>query len=192
MRLQKRFIYPLFFILFISYGCFADEPNTSTSEEQPSTLTSEEQPDNKMLINNKPITIDANNQQIDIDKNIITFSGKVQITQDGLTILADKVIVTDMQDSTKQKITAYGNPVNFKQILPQNNKVVTGHSGQVIYDVKKNTVTLLNNAELFQQDNHVVSSIITYNVKKQLIIAQPKKGRVKSTIIASQVKEINK
>ena len=192
MRLQKRFIYPLFFILFISYGCFADEPNTSTSEEQPSTLTSEEQPDNKMLINNKPITIDANNQQIDIDKNIITFSGKVQITQDGLTILADKVIVTDMQDSTKQKITAYGNPVNFKQILPQNNKVVTGHSGQVIYDVKQNTVTLQNNAELFQQDNHVVSSIITYNVKQQLILAQPKNGRVKSTIIPSQVKEINK
>ena len=105
MRLQKRFIYPLFFMLFISYGCFADEPNTSASEEQH---------DKKMLVNNKPITIDANNQQIDIDKNIITFSGNVQITQDGLTILADKVIVTDMQDSTKQKITAYGNPVNFK------------------------------------------------------------------------------
>lgn len=183
MRLQKRFIYPLFFMLSISYGCFADEPNTSTSEEQH---------DKKMLVNNKPITIDANNQQIDIEKNIITFSGNVQIIQDGLTILADKVIVTDMQDSTKQKITAYGNPVNFKQILPQNNKVVTGHSEQIIYDVKQNIVTLRNNAELFQQDNKVVSSIISYNVKQQLILAQPKNGRVKSTIIPSQVKEINK
>lgn len=183
MRLQKQFIYPLFFMLSVSYGCFAEEPNIPTTEIQQ---------DKKMLVNDKPITIDANNQQIDIDKNIITFNGNVQIIQDGLTILADKVVITDMQDSTKQKITAYGNPVNFKQILPQNNKIVTGNSEQIIYDVKQNIVTLQNNAELFEQDNHMVSSVITYDVKKQLILAQPKKGRVKSTIVPSQVKEMNK
>ena len=70
---------------------------------------------------------------------------------------------------------------------------MTGHSQQVIYNVKENNIVLQGDAELFQQDNHISSSIITYDVKKQQIVAQPgKKGRVKSTIIPSQVKEMNK
>ena len=184
MRSKKQTFFPLFFMLCASFACFADESNVVTSS------ASQNQ---KMFADNKPITVDADNQQIDIEKNIITFNGNVQIIQEGLTIWADKVVVTDMQDTSKQKITAYGKPVKYKQILPQNKKIVTGHSQQVIYNVKENNIVLQGNAELFQQDNHISSSIITYDVKKQQIVAQPgKKGRVKSTIIPSQVKEMNK
>ncbi|MCX8642165.1 MULTISPECIES: lipopolysaccharide transport periplasmic protein LptA [unclassified Gilliamella] len=183
MKLQQQLLFPLFFMLSTSFACFAQEPAEPTSP----TKT-----DQKMFVDNKPITIDADNQQIDIDKNIITFIGHVQIVQEGLTIWADKVVITDMQDSTKQKITAYGNPVKFKQILPENNKIVTGHSDQIIYNVKQSNVVLQGKAELFQEDNHIVSQVITYDVKKQLIMAQPKNGRVKSTIIPSQIKEIKK
>ena len=172
MRSKKQKFFPLFFMLCASFACFADEPNEAASSASK---------DQKMFVDNKPITVDADNQQIDIEKNIITFNGNVQIIQEGLTIWADKVVITDMQDTSKQKITAYGNPVNYKQILPQNNKIVTGHSLQVIYNVKENNIVLQG------------SSIITYDVKKQQILAQPgKKGRVKSTIIPSQVKEMNK
>lgn len=184
MRLRKQAIYPLFFMLYVSFACFADEPNFEASSPHK---------DQKMVVNDKPITIDADNQQIDIEKNIITFSGNVQIVQDSLTIWADKVVITDMQDSTKQKITGYGNPVRYKQIMPKNNKVVTGHSSQVIYDVKESNIVLQGDAELIQQDNRIKSPIITYDVKKQRILAQPgNAGRVKSTIIPSQVKEMNK
>ena len=184
MRSKKQTFFPLFFMLCASFTCFADEPNVGVSSNSK---------DQKMFVDNKPITVDADNQQIEIDKNIITFSGNVQIIQDGLTIWADRVVITDMQDTSKQKITAYGNPVKYKQIFPQNNKIVTGHSQQVIYNVKKNNIVLQGNAELFQQDNHISSSLITYDVKKQQIVAHPgKKGRVKSTIMPNQVKEMNK
>lgn len=184
MRSHKQVVFPIILLLSISFGCFAEELDI-----QPSTST----PEQSTLINNKPITIDADNQQIDIDKNTITFSGNVLIVQEGLTIKADKVVITEMQDSAKQKITAYGNPVNFKQELPEQNKVVTGHSAQVIYNVKQNNVILKGKAELVQQDNHINSELITYDINRQQIVAQPgNKGRVRSTIIPSQVKEMNK
>lgn len=189
MNLQKRSIFPLFFLLLISFGSSADEPIISSS----SLSSAEPAKAPTTLIDNKPITIDADNQQIDIEKNTITFSGNVKIVQDGLTINADKVVITDMQDTAKQKITAYGKPVNFKQIMPEKKKNITGHSSQLVYNVKQNQVVLVGNAELFQQDNHISSALITYDVDKQQIIAQPgKSGRVKTTIIPSQVKEMNK
>lgn len=184
MSSLKQTVFSLILLLPISLSSFANEPS-----KQP-TDTKEE---HKIFADNKPITIDANNQHIDIEKNIITFIGNVIIVQDGLTINADKVVITDMQDTEKQKITAYGNPVNYKQILPEKNKIVTGHSAQVIYNVKQNNVVLQGNAELFQQDNHIISNQITYDIKKQQILAQSgKNGRVKSTIIPNQVKGTNK
>lgn len=185
MKSQKQVFFSILLLLSIHFGCMADEPLI-----QPSTKSVQS---SNTQVNNKPITIDADNQKIDIDKNIVTFSGNVRIVQDGLTINADKVVITEMQDSIKQKITAYGNPVNFKQILPESNKVVTGHSLQIIYNIKQNNVILQGDAELFQQDNHISSALITYDVNRQLIVAQPGKNeRVKSTIIPNQVKEMNK
>lgn len=186
MSSQKKVILPLFLLLSVSFCCFADQSNIQISHEN-----QEQTP--KTTINNKPIAIDADNQQIDIEKNTITFSGNVNIVQDELTIIADKVVITDMQDSSKQKITAYGKPVKFKQILPEKNKIVTGHASQVIYSVKDNKVTLQGNAHMYQQDNHVSSELITYDVKKQYITAHSNNNaRVKSTILPNQVKEMNK
>ncbi|MWP62849.1 lipopolysaccharide transport periplasmic protein LptA [Gilliamella sp. Pas-s25] len=180
MSSLKQVVCSLILLLPISLSSFANGPTT-----QPA--------DPKMFADNKPIAIDADNQQIDIENNTITFIGNVVIVQEGLTIKADKVVVTEMQNTEKQKITAYGNPVNYKQILPKNNKVVTGHSSQVIYNVKQNNIVLQGKAELFQQDNHIVSEMIIYDVKKQQIFAQPGKNRrVKSTIIPNQVKEMSK
>lgn len=184
MRSQKQIISSLFLILFVSFGSMAVESANKTSVNKD---------DQKVYVANKPITIDADNQQIDIEKNILTFSGNVRIVQDGLTINADRVTITDMQDTSKQKITGYGNPVNFKQILPKNNRIVTGHSNQIIYNVKENSVVLQGDAEIIQQDNHIKSSIISYDVNKQVIVAEPgKNNRVKTTIIPSQVKGMNK
>ncbi|OCG13343.1 lipopolysaccharide transport periplasmic protein LptA [Gilliamella sp. App6-5] len=179
MSSLKQVVCSLLLLLPISLSSFANGPTTPA--------------DPKMFVDNKPIAIDADNQQIDIENNTITFIGNVVIVQEGLTINADKVVVTEMQNTEKQKITAYGKPVNYKQILPKNNKIVTGHSSQVIYNVKQNNIVLQGNAELFQQDNHIVSEMIIYDVKKQQIFAQPGKNRrVKSTIIPNQVKEMSK
>ncbi len=183
MRSQRQILISLFILVFLPFTSAALEINQEPVKPKAPTA----------IIDNKPITIDADNQQIDIEKNTITFSGNVIIVQDGLTIKADKVMITDMQDTTKQIITAYGKPVRFEQIMQENNKKITGHSNELIYNVKKNNVILKGNAQLFQQDNHISSELITYDVDKQQIVALPgKNGRVKTTIVPSQVKGINK
>ncbi|WP_392558928.1 lipopolysaccharide transport periplasmic protein LptA [Orbus mooreae] len=145
-------------------------------------------------INNKPISIDADNQQIDLKNNTITFTGNVIILQDGLEIKANTVTITNMDSKDSQTITANGNPVYFKQTDDQDkNKTITGHAQQLTYQVKQNTVTMTGKAELVQQDNHIVSDTIIYNVNQQQILAQSNKGnRVKTTIIPNQVQEIKR
>lgn len=145
-------------------------------------------------INNKPISIDADNQQIDLQKNTITFTGNVVIIQDGLKIKANTVIITEMQSKDNQIITANGKPVYFEQTYQNDNKqTITGHANQLVYMVKQNNVTLTGNAELFQQDNHINSDKIVYDVEQQKILAESDTGnRVKTTIIPNQVKEIQR
>ncbi|WP_392552244.1 lipopolysaccharide transport periplasmic protein LptA [Orbus wheelerorum] len=145
-------------------------------------------------INNQPISIDADNQQIDLQKNTITFTGNVVIIQDSLKIKANTVVITDMQSKDNQIMTAYGTPVYFEQTYQNNDKqTITGHADQLVYQVKQNSVTLTGHAELFQQDNHIVSNKIVYDVEQQKIQAQPGNGnRVKTTIVPNQVKEIQR
>ncbi len=42
----------------------------------------------------QPIYIDSDNQQLDIQRNIVTFTGNVILRQGSIDIRADKVVVT--------------------------------------------------------------------------------------------------
>lgn len=145
-------------------------------------------------INNKPISIDADNQQIDLKNNTITFTGNVIIIQDGLEIKANSVVITNMDSKDNQIITANGNPVYFEQTHENNqSQTIRGHANQLVYQVKQNSVTMVGNAELLQQDNHIQSDTITYNIVEQKILATSNKGkRVKTTIIPNQIQEIKR
>ncbi|MCO6523836.1 MAG: lipopolysaccharide transport periplasmic protein LptA [Candidatus Schmidhempelia sp.] len=143
-------------------------------------------------INNKPINIDADNQQIDIKNNTITFSGNVQIEQDNFKITAERVVISHIQNKDEQRVTAYGEPVKFKQTMV-NNKIVSGHATQLDYDIKSHTITLTGDAELNQQDNVIRSQVIAYNINQQQILAKGNGStRVRTTIIPNQITEINK
>lgn len=188
--LSYRSLLAFMLVCFSAWASAAPGADSKTTENkgaaQPVEITS------GPVVNNKPVTIDADQQEIDIEKNMITFSGNVVVIQDNITVKANKVVITDMQDKNKQKITAYGTPVYFKQVSPDPKKTVDGHSEQLIYDVKRNDITLIGRAELFQQDNHVSSAKILYLIDKQQVIAQPGSGnRVKTTIIPNQVNEKN-
>lgn len=145
-------------------------------------------------VNDKPITIDADNQQIDIKQDSMTFTGNVVIQQGELTVNADSVVITEMKSKDNQIITAKGNPVRFMQYVDNDpTKIIKGHSQQLIYNVRKNQVTLIEKAELTRQDNHITSDKIIYDVDEQKIQAQSgKNNRVKTTIIPNQVQEIKK
>lgn len=158
-----------------------------------STITYAQSSENPK-INAMPISIDADNQQIDIQKNTMTFSGNVVIIQDNITIKANKVVITEIQSKEDQTITAYGQPVLFEQQVQKNDThyKITGNADKLIYRVKQNDVTMQGNAQIKQKDNYINSNIINYDVQQRKIEAQSDaRQRVKTIIMPEQVKEIN-
>lgn len=144
---------------------------------------------NTQTINNKPISIDADHQEIDIKTNTVTFTGNVIIIQDSLKVTAEKVIINNMQSKNNQNIIAYGEPVYFTQTM-ENNRIIEGQAKELNYDVKLASVTLIGKAEINQQDNQIRSEKIIYKVNEQHIIAQGSATqRVTTTIIPNQLKE---
>lgn len=158
-----------------------------------STITYAQSSENPK-INAMPISIDADNQQIDIQKNTMTFSGNVVIIQDNITIKANKVVITEIQSKEDQTITAYGQPVLFEQQVQKNDThyKITGNADKLIYRVKQNDLTMQGNAQIKQKDNYINSNIINYDVQQRKIEAQSDaRQRVKTIIMPEQVKEIN-
>lgn len=178
-RFIRQFLYSLISIsmTLFSFHCFAENENTIAN--LPTTT-----------INNEPISIDANNQKIDLEKNTITFNGNVVIVQDDLTIKADKVIINNMQQKDNQIITAYGNPVYLEKIDIKNpQQPMKGYANKLIYIVKRNSVTLLNNAKLLQAGNQINSNKIIYQIDQQQVFAQSdNKNRVKTKLIPNSEK----
>ncbi|MGV6988611.1 lipopolysaccharide transport periplasmic protein LptA [Testudinibacter sp. P80/BLE/0925] len=139
----------------------------------------------------QPINITSDNQSLDLENNIVTFSDNVVITQGSILINANKVTIIRPADNSsgKEKIEATGNPVTFQQQL-DNGKPINGHAGKVNYDLGSQYLVLTGNAQLKQLDSQINAEVITYDVQQQKMIAKNKgKGRVKTILYPSQLQQ---
>ncbi len=141
----------------------------------------------------QPIYIDSNLQNIDLKDNIVVFTGDVYLRQGSIRLRADKVIVTRPQSKKGfENIDAFGNPATFKQTLDDGKKIY-GEAKKLNYDVEKSFLTMTNNAILLQDDaNKVEGKIITYDINKQLLVAQSDKNTRVTTVLQPQTKLNNK
>lgn len=141
----------------------------------------------------QPINIESDNQSLDLTNNVVTFNTNVVITQGSVKIDADKVVITrpnekEKADNKKETVDAYGKPVKFQQKL-DNGKMVYGNADKVHYDLGKEFLTLIDNAQLKQEDSRINGDIITYDVKKQQLKANGNgNSRVKTILIPNQLK----
>ncbi|CAK9883688.1 MAG: Lipopolysaccharide export system protein LptA [Candidatus Erwinia impunctatus] len=138
----------------------------------------------------KPVFVDSENQALDMQNNVTTFSGNVVINQGSIKITADKVVVTRPGgDSKKTVIDAWGNPATFYQ-LQDNGKPVKGHAQKMHYELAKDFVELTDNAYLEQLDSNVKGDRITYLVKEQKMQAYSNASkRVTTVLVPSQLQD---
>lgn len=137
----------------------------------------------------QPINIVSDNQSLDMDSSVVTFTDNVVITQGSILIKAQKVVITRPPEKSNKKdvVEAFGSPVTLQQTL-DNGKVVKGKAEKVHYDLTTEFLTLTGKAELNQQDSHIRSNSITYDVKKQKLKAQGStQSRVKTVLIPKQL-----
>ena len=143
----------------------------------------------------KPVNITSQNQSMDMQGNVATFTGNVIITQGTIRITADKVVVTRPGgDSQKTLVDAYGNPATFYQ-MQDNGKPVKGHAAKLHYDLAKDLVELTGNAYIEQLNSNIKGDRITYLVKEQKMQAYSQGGeqkRVTTTLMPSELQNDNK
>ena len=140
---------------------------------------------------NQPINIVSDNQSLDMEKSVVTFTDNVVITQGSIVIKANKVVITRPAEKSgkKETVEAFGTPVTFHQQL-DNGPPIDGKANKVHYDLGNEFLTLTNNAELKQLDSKINGSVITYDVKKQQLKANGNgKSRVTTVLIPSQLQQ---
>lgn len=138
----------------------------------------------------QPIHIDSDQQSLDMQGNVVTFTGNVVVTQGTIKINADKVVVTRPGgEQGKEIIDGYGNPATFYQ-MQDSGKPVKGHASQMHYELEKDFVVLTGNAYLEQVDSNITGDKITYLVKEQKMQASSEKGkRVTTVLVPSQLQD---
>lgn len=139
----------------------------------------------------KPVNIDSENQSLDLQGNVATFTGNVIVTQGSIKITADKVVVTRPGgDSKKTIVDAYGNPATFYQ-MQDNGKPVQGHASKLHYELANDFVELTGNAYIEQLDSNIKGDRITYLVKEQKMQAysQGQSKRVTTVLVPSQLQD---
>ncbi|WP_454905180.1 lipopolysaccharide transport periplasmic protein LptA [Aggregatibacter sp.] len=142
---------------------------------------------------NQPINIVSDNQSLDMNNRVVTFTDNVVITQGSIIVKASKVVITRPEENSKQKdkVEAFGNPVTFHQIM-DDGKPVDGKANKVVYDLGTEFLTLTGDAELKQLDSKINGSVITYDVANQQLKANANSGaRVKTVLIPTQLNRVN-
>ena len=129
----------------------------------------------------QPIHIESDQQSLDMQGNVVTFTGNVIVTQGTIKINADKVVVTRPGgEQGKEVIDGYGKPATFYQ-MQDNGKPVEGHASQMHYELAKDFV-----------DSNIKGDKITYLVKEQKMQAFSDKGkRVTTVLVPSQLQDKN-
>ncbi|MCS2148571.1 lipopolysaccharide ABC transporter substrate-binding protein LptA [Scandinavium manionii] len=138
----------------------------------------------------QPIHIESDQQSLDMQGNVATFTGNVIVTQGTIKINADKVVVTRPAGvKGKETMDGYGNPATFYQ-MQDNGKPVNGHASKMHYEVANDLVVLTGNAYLEQVDSNIKGDKITYLVKEQKMQAYSEKGkRVTTVLVPSQLQD---
>ena len=139
------------------------------------------------------IHIESDQQSLDMQGNIVSFTGNVVVTQETIKINADKVVVTRPGGQQgREIIDGYGNPATFYQ-MQDNGKPVKGHASKMHYELQNDFVVLTGNAYLEQLDSNIKGDKITYLVKEQKMQAFSDKGkRVTTVLVPSQIQDKSK
>lgn len=141
----------------------------------------------------KPVNIESENQALDLQGNVATFTGNVVVTQGTIRITADKVVVTRPGgDSSKTIVDGWGNPATFYQ-MQDSGKPVHGHATKLHYELSKDFLELTGNAYIEQLNSNIKGDRITYLVKEQKMQAysQGESKRVTTVLVPSQLQDKN-
>lgn len=150
---------------------------TAIAEIKPASLT------------NAPVNIYADYMKYEIQSGISQYKGNVRVTQNGIELTGDKVIVLQ-KDKLLKNITVTGSPATYRQ-LSEDGNYINAQSMQMEYQAENNRLILSDKARLEQAGSVMESDQIIYDTIQEVVIAGDDKAnkRVNITITPENIKK---
>lgn len=124
----------------------------------------------------QPIHIEADNLQIDDNRNISIYQGNVAMQQGSLDIKADRIILHFDNDKNLQWIEISGAPATFNQ-LNAKQEPIAGSALKMNYYEDKSVMELLGNARFKSNQDTIESETITINTETEAMQAGDPQGK---------------
>ena len=123
----------------------------------------------------KPINYSADTGDVNYQTKVGSLSGNVVITQGTLTIRADRMVFRQNPDNSMM-VTAYGNPVSFRQKRDGFDEYYEGFAQRIEYDGAKEFVELFDRALLRRGQDEIRSNYISYSSATEIFKAEGRPG----------------
>lgn len=145
----------------------------------------------------KPIHLESDLVAIDDMKQTSEFEGSVQLTQGTLSIMADRIVMTQDSQGYKRSI-ATGKLARFRQKREGTEEYMEGYGERIEYDARAETVELFGSARVRRDQDDVQGDHITYNTRTEvfqvvgtpgLAADSPTGGRVRAVIQPNKSKD---
>ncbi|WP_087016673.1 lipopolysaccharide transport periplasmic protein LptA [Thaumasiovibrio subtropicus] len=138
----------------------------------------------------QPIYISADEQQLDMQKNIVEFSGNVVLQQGTIDIRANRIVVERVNGQEgNEVIRAYGSQATFEQQLDDGG-FIKARANRIVYTTQNEFLQMIGKARLEQTDSTIESNNISYRIDQQKLVAESEQGGRVTTVL--QPKALNK
>lgn len=117
----------------------------------------------------RPLLLDAGLLTVDDAKKVRIFSGDVRISQGTLTILCEKLVVSDDTEGVQSGI-ATGGPgglARFRQKREGRDEFIEGEAERIIYDGKAERTEFFQRAHIKSGRDEVRGQYISYDAKSE-------------------------
>lgn len=111
----------------------------------------------------QPLYIEADRVEVREEETMSLYAGHVLITQGSLRLSADEVTVYHREDRRPRQIIALGTPARLTQRLDNGDDELQASALRLEYDVERDQLTLIEQAELIQGDDRVNGERILYD-----------------------------
>jgi len=119
----------------------------------------------------KPINFSADKGDLNYETKLGKLDGNVVLTQGTITVRADRLSFKQNPDNSMQ-VTAFGNPVTFRQKRDGVDEYYEGYAQRVEYDGARDQLELHDRALLKRGTDEIRSNYISYNAKTELFKAE--------------------
>jgi len=120
---------------------------------------------------NEPINIEADRATLHEKSGTSTYRGNVHLRQGTLHLHGDSMTV-EMRDDNIEKIVLIGSPATYSQRPDNADEDQHAEAGRIEYDARNESMTLLDNARIWQSDNEEFSSDrIVFNLADNTVSA---------------------